>query len=303
MWKITLLLLAAAGIFGSWYGPIPNNPELKRGDYFILDGDFHVHTRFSDGFLSPFEVVILAKRKALDVVGLTEHNMVFPGKLARWFSNLIGGPIVLVGQEVTTRDHHLIAVGLEETVPPRIPLKDAIARVHAQGGMAIAAHPVSRFWKAFDPVAQELDGAEVVHPIALRGEGSGGDWRWGEMKEFFARYPHLTAIGSSDYHFFQALGVCRTLIFTREKTPAAVLAAMKAGRTVVVAPNGERFGDAELMALLDKDPLPPKVTGLNYEAENIFDAIIRVVAWLGVLALILLARKPHLARNNPNELV
>jgi hypothetical protein len=290
---LTLALLAAGGLTGSLFGVIPENPRQKRGDYFVLEGDFHVHTRFSDGFLSPFEAVLFAKRQALDVLGLTEHNMVFPGKLARWFSPLIDGPVVLVGQEITTRDHHVIAVHLEKTVAPRQPLDQAIADVHAQGGLAIAAHPVERYWKSFDPVVEELDGAEVLHPMALRGER--GDWRWKSMVEFYeretARGKPLTAIGSSDYHFFQALGVCRTLIFSTEVSERGVYEAMKAGRTVVVAPNKQVFGDAEMMALLAADPLPPKKTAPGYDATSAYDAITRTLFFLGVASLLFLKRR------------
>jgi hypothetical protein len=281
-------------IAGSFWGEIPSNPVVKRGEYFVLEGDFHVHTRFSDGFLSPFEVVLYAKREALDVIGLTEHNMVFPGKLAHWFSPKIDGPIVLVSEEVTTRDHHLIAVGLTETVPALIPLTEAIDRVHAQGGIAIGAHPVSKYWKAFDPIASKLDGAEVMHPIGLRGGGS-SEWRWSQMKEFYEREAakgnRLTAIGSSDYHFFRALGVCRTIIFAKEPTEAGALAAMKEKRTVVFGPNGEKFGDPAMIALLEAEPLAPKIKAPGYEATGWFDGVTRTLAFFGVAALVFLRRR------------
>lgn len=290
---LTLALLFAGGLMGSIYGTMPENPEVRRGDYLVLEGDFHVHTRFSDGVLSPFEVVVYAKREGLDVVGLTEHNMVLPGKLARWFSPLIDGPVILVGQEITTRDHHVIAVGLEKTVPPRIPLARAIAEVHAQNGIAIGAHPVSKYWKAFDPVADQLNGVEVVHPIALNGAGN-GEWRWGQMVEFYEREAkrgnRLLAIGSSDYHFFRVLGVVRTVIFAKERTAESVLEAFRAKRTVVFGPKGEAFGDPELIALLKADPLPPKNKAPGYDATGPFDAIGRTLAWLGVTALVFLGR-------------
>lgn len=289
---LALLLLGALG--ASMWGSIPENPEVRRGEYVVLEGDFHVHTRFSDGFLSPFDAVLLAKREGLDVLGLTEHNMVLPGKLARWFSPIIDGPIILVGEEVTTRDHHLIALGLEKTVAPRQSLAKAIDAVHAQGGFAIAAHPVKRFWKSFDPVADQLDGAEVMHPIGLRGEHMSGEWRWQEMREFFekeaARGHPLTAIGSSDYHFFHALGVCRTIIFARARTPEAVFDALKNRRTVVYGPHHEAFGDPALIALLANDPLPEKSKAPGYPATGAVDAITRTISWLGVLALVLLRR-------------
>ena len=39
-----------------------------------------------------------ARRRGLDVFGVTEHNMVFPAKIARWFSPKVDGPIVVGGR-------------------------------------------------------------------------------------------------------------------------------------------------------------------------------------------------------------
>ena len=52
-----------------------------------------------------------------------------PGRVARWFSGKIGGPAVLVGEEITAPRWHLIGVGLRETVAWRQPLEAAIAAV------------------------------------------------------------------------------------------------------------------------------------------------------------------------------
>lgn len=288
--RFPIWLVAFGGVLGTCVGELPEKTTIKRGEYLVLQGDLHVHTRFSDGFLSPFSVVLEARRKELDLVAVTEHNMVVPGRLARWFSKLTGGPIVLVGQEVTTKSFHLIAVGIERAIPARKGLKAALDAVHAQNGVAIAAHPVSRFWAEFDPLAKELDGAEVVHPIALRPQTDGGNWRWKEMVDFYERYPHLTAIGSSDYHFFASLGVVRTLIFVKEATPEAAMDALKKGHTVAIGPNGQMFGDADLIDLLTDDPVPAH-DPTTYPARSAFDAVSRAIAWAGVLALILFRRK------------
>lgn len=37
-------------------------------------GDFHMHSKVSDGCLSPGEIVVLAKERGLDIIALTDHN-------------------------------------------------------------------------------------------------------------------------------------------------------------------------------------------------------------------------------------
>lgn len=41
-----------------------------------MKGDFHIHSNYSDGELSPREIVILAKRVGLDVISIADHNTV-----------------------------------------------------------------------------------------------------------------------------------------------------------------------------------------------------------------------------------
>ena len=79
-------------IAGTALDPMPPRTITTRGGYRVLEADFHAHTRFSDGFLSPFDLVVHARRQGLHAIAVTEHNLVFPALLARWFSRATGGP-------------------------------------------------------------------------------------------------------------------------------------------------------------------------------------------------------------------
>src|SRR6185436_2860560 len=48
---------------------------------------------------------------------------------------------VIVGEEVSTAEGHLLALFIEQELPPGRPAAATIAAVHAQGGLCIAAHP------------------------------------------------------------------------------------------------------------------------------------------------------------------
>lgn len=37
-------------------------------------GDFHIHSKFSDGGLAPDEIVRLAKKRNIDIIAITDHN-------------------------------------------------------------------------------------------------------------------------------------------------------------------------------------------------------------------------------------
>jgi predicted metal-dependent phosphoesterase TrpH len=249
-----------------------------------LDVDLHAHTRFSDGLLSPPELVLAADRAGLDAVAVTEHNVLFPARMASWFSELVGGPIILEGQEITTRNYHLIAVGLTDRVVPSADLHEVIAEIHRQGGIAIAAHPTERYWAAFDPVRRELDGAEVVHPAAYAGSSS---FSWDDMVTFFERSDAepLTAIGSSDFHFFRTLGLCRTRVVAAEPSTAAILDALREGRTRTEAPDGRAFGDPGI------GPSPGEARRPAYRAVDWLDSLTRALGWVGVVGLVVFRRR------------
>jgi predicted metal-dependent phosphoesterase TrpH len=306
------LLAAAGGIaIGSASDRWVEKREIVRGGHRVLQGDFHVHTRFSDGFSSPMDVGLLARRQGLDVVGVTEHNNVFPGKIARVVSDLAGGARVIVGEEITSKRFHMIALGLEHRVPAGGSVSEVAALVHAQNGVAIAAHPVRGFWPVFREGSGDLDGAEVMHPIAFRGRaGEPGAWRWHDMVEFFEAARRegkkLAAIGSSDYHFFKALGVCRTFIFADDGSEAAVLAALRDGRTVVFDREGKPYGDEAMIALLEEEPLPEGAMreAPGYEANGAFDALGRSLGWFGFVGLLAFGwprRGPPVPQEHPDQ--
>jgi hypothetical protein len=291
------LLLVAAGI-GAWLDPHPPPLRAERAGYQVVEADLHVHTRFSDGFLSPFDVVWNARRQGLGAIAITEHNVVFPSYMARAYSELVGGPSVIIGEEITTRDAHLLAFGIERTVSARLPTVRAIDEVHAQGGVVVAAHPVARYWPALDPVVDRLDGVELLHPIAFRPVRPGFDK--GDVPTFWERSrrvnPRLFAIGSSDYHVGPILGLGTTLLFAESASAPDLLAALRAGRTVIVDPQGAMHGDAAMIAALKSDPLPDgPPRDLGWKGQGWLDTVGRVVALVGLVMLVALRRTRDVA--------
>ncbi|MFO0723962.1 MAG: CehA/McbA family metallohydrolase [Myxococcota bacterium] len=299
--RLGLGMLIAGVAIGTVHDRAPELAPRQRGPYWMLDGDFHVHTRFSDGFLFPIDAVLEARRRGLEVVAITEHNTAWAGKLAAAFGPYESGPIVLPGEEVTTRDYHLIAVGMQRTVPGGLRIEEALRQVHAQGAVAIAAHPVRMYWDTYRPVLKELDGAEVLHPLVRGKRIAPIGWNpedlrsfWGELS---AARTHPLAIGSSDYHFLSALGACRTLVFARERTPESVLEALRAGRTVVVLEDGSRVGDPEMVALMQPEDAP-RSSDEDYGASGIWDQLGR---WLGFIGLLMLGFGARRADRGPPE--
>jgi hypothetical protein len=250
----------------------------------ILVADLHVHPYPGDGSLPVWELRREAERRGIDVIAVTGHNNRLGLALGDFFSFGPSPTIVLAGQEVTTPTFHLVAVGIDQGIDWRLPAEQAIAAVHAQGGVAIAAHPVTSSWRDRDEGAlRTLDGAEVAHPATRRTHSAQRD----EYLQFFRRVqsvnPDVAPIGSSDFHMWAPLGHCRTYLVVGERSAAGALDALRAGRTVAADPRGQMFGTPEHVEAVEKflanTSLPQPVTWLE-----------RLTALVALLALAGLAR-------------
>lgn len=277
----------AAGLAGGVaFDHAAPRPVETRAGYRVLSGDFHMHTRFSDGVVSPCDLVLLGRRRGLDVIAVTEHNSVFPSQLARSCARLVAdAPVVISGEEVTTLRFHLLALGIERDVDARAAPIDIVNAVHEQGGVVIAAHPTRRYHEPLEPLCDALDGVEVVHPLAFRGEGGIG--AWSDMV-LFAKGPcgqDKAMIGNSDYHAGSVLGIVRTHVFVDDVSAAGVLAAIRDRRTVTIAPDGTAFGREDLVASLAEAPLAERPTDYGYQAHGWLDRISRALGLVGFVIL------------------
>jgi predicted metal-dependent phosphoesterase TrpH len=270
-------------LIGTWSETMPR-PTARRsaaGDW-ILAADFHVHAFPGDGALPPWAVRHEAARAGLDAFTISNHNRVSTGRLARWMSLQSEGPIVIVGQEVTARSFHVIAAGIEERVSWETSPADVVRAVHEQGGVAIAAHPVRRFWPAWDDEALGiLDGYERAHPVIDQREKTRA-----ELASFDgrvrARRPHIAAIGSSDFHWTGSIGWCRTYVLARERSAAGVIEAVRAGRTVAADRQGHLYGDPALVSAVENAGgfIPPPAERSRFLSMGL--------AWLGLLGMVVL---------------
>jgi hypothetical protein len=289
--RASFVLFVLALIAGTAIDEAPLRPREERAGYRVVQADLHVHTRFSDGLLTPCDLAILARRRGLDVIAVTEHNTVFPAYLARACARFISGaPAIVIGEEITTKGAHLLALGLERTVDARLPLAESIADAQEQGALVIAAHPTERFYPALDAVCDKLDGVEIMHPLAYRGSSPIGSYA--EIRAFAERCPSArTLVGSSDYHGGSVLGLVRTYVFVEGDGDAEFIDALKSGRSVSFDPSGVGLGPPELVKALADEPLADRGARYDYAPAGAFDRVTRLLGFLGLLGIVGLGRK------------
>lgn len=178
--------------------------------------DLHLHTHHSDGQDSPADVLEWAARIGLDVIAITDHDAIEGALVA---AELAGGrrdgPQVIVGEEVSTRDGHVLALFIQELVPPDLSAAETVAAIHEQGGIAIAAHPYwrtanvdyrGRTYGVGDRIAElDFDAVEVING-GFTPSMIGANRRAGWVAEALGR----TQVGGSDAHVKHALGWAHT---------------------------------------------------------------------------------------------
>lgn len=295
-----ILVLLALALLGSMLhrGTERAWTPARIGEHWVLEGDVHVHTSFAGALSTPVDIPLLAHRRQLDFVAVTEHNAWFGGEVTRVLARQLAPDlVVLPSEEITNRAYHLLAIGLERRVDPTLSLSAIADDVHAQGGIVVAAHPTRDTWPLLLGLADEkkLDGAEIFHPTIFLREG-----RAREHAEFLAEASRragapLAAFGSSDYHGGSQLGTSRTIVLARERTAASIIEAIKAGRVVAVTNDGRKAGDPRWIQALAAGGVGSRATDAhNIDSPGAHAGLAeRIVAGLTLLVLVLvLLRRP-----------
>jgi len=276
---LALVMVGIGVAIGTAAGRVTDRSPVRSGDDFILAGDFHVHAAPGDGSLTPSELRREASRAGLDVIAITNHNQIAAAPLVSALDADNDQPIVLLGEEVTHPTYHLIAVGITRAVRPQPSVADAVAAIHAQRGVAIAAHPTRSFAGYDEAALAVVDGTEVAHPERVE------RYRLDYIATFArARQlnPHVAPIGSSDIHNSLSIGQCRTFVFTRERSARGVIEAIRAGRTVAEDERGRLFGDASLVARVRA--AMPKV---RTDPHRTWRRTALILTWIGVAGVLL----------------
>ena len=113
--------------------------------------DTHIHTTYSDGLMSPEETIdYVATQTDLTVIAITDHDTAEGAFIAQAYAQQRYPHLdVIIGQEVTTDEGDVVGLFLESTLPEFKTAAEAIEAIHAQGGLAVAVHPFSR-WSSFN---------------------------------------------------------------------------------------------------------------------------------------------------------
>ncbi|MEV6649205.1 CehA/McbA family metallohydrolase [Streptomyces sp. NPDC051219] len=205
-------------------------------------GDCHLHSVHSDGRRTPAEIAAAARAAGLDFINTSEHNT---HSAHRAWEGLWGDDLlILAGEEVTTRNGHIVAIGTDPGTHAdwRYRARDNrfghFARgIRRAGGLVVPAHPhatcIGCNWKfgfgeadAVEvwngPYTPEDEVALASWDNTLVASARSGDGSW------------TPAMGNSDAHREpQVVGVPQTVVLADDLSREAVLVGIRAGRSYV----------------------------------------------------------------------
>ena len=170
--------------------------------------DLHIHTTASDGSLTPEEVVNEAARIGLAGVGITDHDTIDGAKKAM---SCMSEVLVIPGIEVTTRQGHLIVLGVTELIPSGLDVGETVAIARRLGAVLILPHPY-HVWR-HGVARRKKIGMAVVDAI----ETFNSRYIVGSANRKAARVAKRLGkpcVAGSDAHHARFVGFGRTLLYT-----------------------------------------------------------------------------------------
>lgn len=183
--------------------------------------DLHIHSNYSDARPNINDILEYVENKTdLDIIAITDHDTISGALEAKKIMEKKKYRFeLIVGEEVTTIEGHIIGLFLKERITPGLPAHITLREIKKQGGISIASHPFqhSRLQNpdmaVMDGIGaitllkekDNLDCVEIVNATPSLAE-----------ENFRARLLNSTIlfraeVGSSDAHIVEAIGMGYTI--------------------------------------------------------------------------------------------
>jgi hypothetical protein len=217
----------------------------------MILADLHVHSTFSDGKMTIPEIVDFYGLRGFGCIAITDHiceHLTFLGNAANYLNCTLTEAtfplyieilksererawdrykmVLIPGYELSKnswsnqRSAHILGLGITDYLSADGDVVELARNIRAQGGIAVAAHPVStrklepqtyHLWNRREELKQEFDAWEVAS----------GPYLFDEVKE-----SRLPVLATSDLHHPKQINAWKT-VFECERHPEAILDAIR----------------------------------------------------------------------------
>ncbi len=209
--------------------------------------DTHIHSSYSDDSrMTPKEIIDRSREIGLDAVAIADHNSIKGSLEGIKESKDMDDFIVIPSMEVSTLKGHIVALGIQEEIKPRMSPEETIDMIRDQGGIAIVPHPFVRYREGLCDYVKELD-MDAIETLNSRYIFGYSNWKAKKLAEERG----IPQIGASDAHFLGAIGSCITEI-DADYSVDSILKGILSGKTRV-------FGDRTPLPLILKEVINKKI--------------------------------------------
>lgn len=231
---LALVLIAGLTVLASLAAPKPLNADKN-----LYAGNLHMHTTCSDGRDSYDEMVEESVRLGFKFIAITDHN-VCPDYMERCRNET--RLLCIPSMEFTTPNGHILAIDItqdpaqeecgqnndagnnEQPCTGGLSLSESIQRIHAQGGIAIAAHPMTILPNSW---LKKISADDLLMFDAMECDATG--YSPGERAEIeeLVRELGIPCVFDSDAHDTESLGmmydICELENLSREAVKDAIV--------------------------------------------------------------------------------
>jgi predicted metal-dependent phosphoesterase TrpH len=166
----------------------------------MLRAEFHAHTIYSkDSLAKPEKILAVCQRKGIQRIAITDHNTIAGGLHAR----ALDPEGVIVGEEIMTTQGELLALFVEEEIPPGLSPLETIQRLREQDAFISVSHPFDRLrkgaWKEADllEILPLVDAIETFNARCMSPEFNR------LAQDFASQYDLASTVGSDSHTLFE----------------------------------------------------------------------------------------------------
>ena len=200
----------------------------------MLSCDLHIHSTYSRDGESNIQTILGAAQAAqLHAIAITDHDEICGAREAVHCAAVQApGLIIIPGIEVSTKQGHIIVLGIDEVIEKGLSAHATIRSAHEMGGVVIAPHPFHRYRHGVGlrdtQILLEVDAIEVFNSRYIVGSVGTDNKR----AHRFAEKHHIPKVAGSDAHHARYIGYGTTLI-EAEPDVFSILAAIQNGKTMI----------------------------------------------------------------------
>lgn len=284
-----MIVLIALPALSSWAADAakPMRHDFPRvGPYEVISGDFHMHTKYSDGKLTTRERVEESYRWGYDAIAVTDHGKATAYRVAKYVGEPLGMVVIRGFETGIAKKEHLVVLN----VPTDYKIRDAhnwaekpgeakafyqqelegIAKV---GGVVIYPHPHVGYR---EPVLWGIRQG-IIQGVEYKNGVVGDGWNtvkdhgtsWYPSAVEFAMRHNLAIMAHSDVHATRQPDTSPvTLLLVTDRSVGGVMDAIKGQRTAAWF-NGMLWGREKLLSdVLQSSIVVSRTADGKIELEN-----------------------------------